>query len=121
MTAPNPQSGILSLGDALVTHTADLVDLTELWNELNEVFAAANEHHTNLARLLTSQTIDTASVVPQNVNPPDFELASKFGVPKAVGMPADTLLAGYTFHDYDVSHRASWKFLRQASRSARGL
>ena len=115
MTLPNPQAGILSQGDALVTHTADNVDLASLWNELNEVYAVANEHRTNLARLLSWPTTDTAAVVPQNSNPPEMELASEYRVPKAVGMPADTLLMGYTFHDYDVSHRASWRFLRSAT------
>jgi hypothetical protein len=115
MTAPNPQHGTLALGDALVTHTADMVDLAALWNELNEVFALANEHRTNIARLLSWPTTDTATVVPQNVNPPEFEIASEFGVPKAVGMPADTLLMGYMFRDYDVSSRASWRFIRSAS------
>lgn len=99
----------------MVTHTADLVDLAALWNELNEVFSLANEHRTNIARLLSSPTVDTATVVSQNINPPEFELASEFGVPKAVGMPADTLLMGYLLHDYDVSHRASWRFLRSAT------
>jgi hypothetical protein len=114
-TAPNPQAGILVQGSALVTHTADLVDLGALWNELNDAFTLANEHRTNIAKLLSWATTDTATVVPQNINPPEFELASELGVPKAVGMRADTLLMGYMLHDYDVSHRTSWRFLRAAS------
>lgn len=115
MTLPAPHQGILVQGSALVTHTADLVDLGNLWNELNDVFSIANEHRTNIARLLSWPTVDTATVVPQNITPPEFEMASELGVPKAVGMPADTLLMGYMFQDWDVSHRASWKFLRAAT------
>lgn len=115
MTLPTPHQGILTLGDALVTHTADMVDLNALFQELIDAFSVANEHRTNIARLLSWPTTDTATVVPQNINPPEFELATELGVPKAIGFPADTMLVGYTQHDYDLSHRASWRFLRQAS------
>ena len=113
MTAP--QQGALVQADALVTHTADMVDLGSLWNELNEAFSAANEHRTSLAQLLSWVTVDNATLVPQNISPPQFEMASELGSPKAVGMPANTLLMGFTMYDYDVSHRASWKFLRMAT------
>ncbi|HWF68631.1 MAG TPA: hypothetical protein VG187_03540 [Mycobacterium sp.] len=97
MTAPtNPQQGIATQSSALVTHTADGIDLQSLWQELNDAFSIANEHRTAIASLISYPTTDTASVVPQNINPPEFERASELGVPKAVGAPADTLLMGYT-------------------------
>jgi hypothetical protein len=37
-TLPTPHQGILALGDALVTHTADLVDLNALFQELSDAF-----------------------------------------------------------------------------------
>jgi hypothetical protein len=115
MTMPTSQSGILAQGDALVTHTADGVDLASLWNELNEAWASANEQRTAISQLLSFHTLDAASVVPQNILPPEFEVATELGVPKSIGTPADTLILGSRLIDFDVSHRASWRYLRAAS------
>ena len=115
MTAPNPQAGILSVGDALVTHTADGVDLTSLWNELTEAWDAANAQRSAISNLLSYPTTDSAAIVPQNIMPPEFELASELGVPKSIGTPADTLVLGARLLDFDLAHRASWRYLRAAS------
>ncbi|WP_165695527.1 hypothetical protein [Mycobacteroides abscessus] len=45
-----------------------------------------------------------------------FERATEHGVPKSAGTPADALLLGYTFDDYDLRTAFTWKFLRSADR-----
>ena len=44
-----------------------------------------------------------------------FEEATEFGVPRAIRPPSDVLKLGYQFKDFDISLRATWKFLRAAT------
>ena len=44
-----------------------------------------------------------------------MEEATEFGVPRAIRPPSDVLLLGYSFKDWDISLRATWKFLRAAT------
>ena len=61
-TMPTPQQGIATRGDALVTHTADGVDLASLWAALNEAFSIPNEHRTNIASLISYPALDSAVI-----------------------------------------------------------
>ena len=44
-----------------------------------------------------------------------MEEATEFGVPRAIRPPSDVLKLGYQFRDFDISLRATWKFLRAAT------
>ena len=56
-----------------------------------------------------------ADAVPQSISSDSFEEATEFGVPRAIRPPSDVLKLGYSFKDWDISLRATWKFLRDAS------
>ena len=43
-----------------------------------------------------------------------FEEASEFGEPKGIRPPKEYSLLGFTFKDFDLATRLTWKFLRDA-------
>ena len=114
-TAPNGNYGINTSGDVLVNRTADGVGLDVLWQELIDLFSLVNEERTSVINLLSFWTVQTGEAVPQNIASPSFEEATELGVPKSAATPADALLLGYTFRDYDLASRFSWRYLRDAS------
>jgi hypothetical protein len=111
-----PQYGITVRGDVLVNQTGDGVDLNHVWDEFADLLNVWNNERTRVTDLLSFQTTASGEAVPQNVAIASFEEATELGVPKAAGMPGDSLPLGYTFKDMDLAGRFSWKFLRDADR-----
>lgn len=107
--------GISTAGDVLVNQTADGVDLNDIWAEVQEVLALWNAERTSIANLLSYRTVNVADAIPQSISSDSFEEATEFGVPRAIRPPSDVLKLGYSFRDYDISLRATWKFLREAT------
>ncbi|CAN5578176.1 hypothetical protein BH09ACT7_BH09ACT7_16130 [soil metagenome] len=105
---------IQSESDALVTHTADGVNLNDLWTEANEVFRLWNQNLDSLTSLLTYRTVAPGELVLQKSGGAKFEQASEFGVPKGIG-PDPAILIGSDFNDYDVALRLSWRYVRSAT------
>ena len=68
-----------------------------------------------MTRLISYPTTVPADAVPQSVSTDSFEEATEFGVPRAIRPPSDVLKLGYTWKDWDISLRATWKFLRDAT------
>lgn len=56
-----------------------------------------------------------ADAVAQSFTSDSFEEATEFGVPRAIRPPSEVLKLGYSFPDWDIALRTSWKFLRQAT------
>lgn len=56
-----------------------------------------------------------ADVIPQSVDGESFEVATEFGIPRALSEPADYLRLAYDFQDYDLRLSATWKWLRSAT------
>lgn len=110
MGATTP-GGYSTQADALVTQTADGVDLNALWAEFQATLEIFNERRASLVNLLTFDVTDPIERVPQ-VGTVDFEDASEFGVPKAVRLEQSFFALGYDFRDYDLALRYTWKFLR---------
>ena len=73
-----------------------------------------NTERKTLTDLISFHTMNVADAVIQSISSESFEEATELGVPRAVHAPADVLKLGYTFKDYDLSMRSSWKFLRDA-------
>jgi hypothetical protein len=94
--------------------TADGVDLNAIWQEIQEVVNLYNTQRSTLADLISFHTQNVADAVVQSMTSESFEEATEFGVPRAIHAPSDVLKLGYTFKDYDLSLRSSWKFLRDA-------
>jgi len=107
--------GYATEGDVLVNKTADGVDLNQIWEEVNAVVALYNAERSAYATLLSFPTTAVAEPITQAVGSDSFEEASEFGVPSSVNQPADSLLVGYDFKDFDKATRLTWRFLRDAS------
>src|SRR5262245_57354713 len=107
--------GIATAGDVLVNQTADGVDLNLIWAEIATALELYNTERSAVARLLSYPTTVPADAVPQSIGTDSFEEATEFGVPKAIRPPAEYLKLGYTWKDYDIATRNTWKFLRDAT------
>ena len=107
--------GISTVGDVLVNQTADGVDLNDIWAEIQEALALYNTERTTVASLVSYRTVNAADAVPQSISSESFEEETEFGVPRAIRPPSDVLKLGYSFRDYDLSLRATWKFICEAT------
>lgn len=107
--------GISTAGDVLVNQTADGVDLNDIWAEVQDVLELWNAERTSIANLLCYRTVNVADAIPQSISSDSFEEATEFGVPRAIRPPSDVLKLGYSWKDMDLSLRATWKFLREAT------
>lgn len=106
------QMGIIPAGDALATHTADGVDLNEIWAELVDIFDVWNKHRTGISDLLSFRTTVPGEAVPQNISSPSFEQLTEYGVTNAAGLPAEALILGYDFRDFGLRTSFTWQALR---------
>ncbi|HTX96338.1 MAG TPA: hypothetical protein VME67_16630 [Mycobacterium sp.] len=117
-----PVYGTNQRADVLVNMTADGIDLNHLWDEFRDALDVWNAERQSVTDLLCFHTTATGEAVPQNFEVPSFEQATEYGVPKGALPPGTGLLMGYTFYDYDLAGRFSWKFLRDAdSRQVRSV
>lgn len=105
--------GYSTQADALVTQTADNVDLNAMWAEFQATLEIFNTRRTTLIDMLSFPVTDPIERVPQ-VGTVDFEDASEFGVPKGVRLVQSYFSLGYDFRDYDLGLRYTWKFLRDS-------
>jgi hypothetical protein len=97
----------------IVTTTADGIDLNAMWAEFQQTLEIYNQGRNALVALFTfsvTQLIESVPVVGESM----FEMASEFGVPKAVRPELAYQSLAYDFHDYDLATRFTWKFLRDA-------
>lgn len=107
--------GYSSLGDVLVSHTADGVDLNRIWDEAATALSMANRERSALAALISHSTINVGDAVPQTLASDNFEEASEYGEPQGIRSDPDALILGYNLKDYDLASRMTWKFLRSAT------
>lgn len=109
------RGGVSTQGDVLVNLTADGVDLNEIWAEIQQVLELYNQERKSITDLVSFRTLNVADAIAQSITSDSFEEATEFGMPRAIRPPSDVLKLGYTFKDYDISLRATWKFLREAT------
>ncbi|MFT3663321.1 MAG: hypothetical protein QM809_18735 [Gordonia sp. (in: high G+C Gram-positive bacteria)] len=107
--------GYSTEGDVLVSQTADGVDLNSIWNETAGAMSKWNQQRSALASLVSYPTVNMADAIPQTIGGDHFEVASEYGEPHGLRAEPDALILGYTFEDYDLASRMTWKFLRSAS------
>lgn len=107
--------GISTQGDVLVSQTNDGVDLNTIWAEIADALELYNTERSAVARLLSYPTTVPADAVPQSISSDSFEEATEMGVPRAIRPPSDVLKLGYSFKDWDLSLRFTWRFLRDAT------
>jgi hypothetical protein len=107
------QMGIVSTGDALVTHTIDGVDLNSVWETVVAGFEAWNQHRTQISDLLAFRTTVPGEAVPQGISSPPMERLTEYGVPNAANVPANALMLGYDFFDHGIRSSFTWQALRR--------
>src|SRR5213596_1985789 len=107
--------GISVHGDVLVSQLADGVDLNDIWAEIQDVLDLWNKKRKSVTNILNYKTVNVADAIAQSIDSDSFEEATEFGVPRAIRPPSDVLKLGYSFKDYDIALRATWKFLREAT------
>lgn len=114
-TQPTHPYGINVKGDVLVNQLADGSDLNAIYTEFADVLNVWNSERTNLTDLLKFNVTVSGEAVPQDMQTGSFEEATELGVPKSASSPT-ALPLGYTFKDFDLAGRFSWRFLRDADR-----
>lgn len=105
--------GTQSHGDVLVNKLNDGTDIGEIWDEINEAMGVYNAQRSALAGLLSYRTTRAGENVAQGVQAEFFEEATEFGVPSGISDPSYVTL-GYSWKDWDLGMRMSWKYLRAA-------
>jgi len=115
-TLPGGQNGIVPAADALVTRTSDGYDINDIWSDFRDAVEIQNTERRQIAELLSFRTLNAADVVAQNITPPNFDVATEFGVGLAVGTPAEELVLGYSFKHHTVRSAFSWQALRVMDR-----
>jgi hypothetical protein len=107
-------TGIATEGDALVSVTADGVDLNLLWNEVLSTISEWNSHRSAIQNLLSYGTTNVADAIPQSIfGDEGFDVATEFGEPTSIRTPTNHALLGYTLLDFDKATRFTWKALRR--------
>jgi hypothetical protein len=116
-TAPQ-QQGIVTHSEiapvAPVTQLKDGTDLNAVWTEFSELLAMENNEQATLTDVLTFTTDNAFEVIPQNVAVGSMDVASEMGVPKAAGIPGDTLPVGFRLDWFDKRTAYTWRFLLDA-------
>jgi hypothetical protein len=110
------QYGIGTGADALVTHSADGVDINEIWEDFGVATEIWNTERQQIADLISFRTMNAAEAVAQNVATPSFTQASEFGIGLSAGTPAEALLLGATYKHHTLRSSLSWQALRVMDR-----
>ncbi len=106
--------GIQSSDSVLVNELADGVLLSSIWSEFQSALSLYNQQRTAITNLLCYRTVNAADAVPQATGGERFEEATEYGVPRGIG-DIGYLKLGYSFKDYDLALRMTWKYLRDAT------
>ena len=104
----------ISTGGDVIRATVDGVDIGSLWAEFAATLTLRNQARDNLRALLGFTTTAAGDQVAQTTSLDDFELASEFGVPKALRTGGEILTLGFNFAWFDAGTRFTWKFLVDA-------
>lgn len=106
------RSGYMAEGDIL-THTADGVDLNELWGEFIQANTVYNEHKAGMVGILTFPVLSEIELVPQ-IGDFNFEEATEFGIPRKANTNISYYQLAYNYKDWDLGVGYTWKFLRDS-------
>lgn len=107
--------GSSTTGDSLVQVLNDGTNLNDIWAEVQAAFTEWNTERSAITSLLAFNTFVPGDAVQQSSGENSFAEASEFGEPVGVRAPANALVLGSTFKDYDLATRFTWKFLRDST------
>lgn len=109
------ERGFNERADVLV-RAADGTDLNDFWAEAQAAVAARNAQRSRIIDQLTYKVTDMAEKVTVPAGGDDFEVASEYGLPKAVRTkPGNTFWRGYDFNFYDLAVRYTWMYIAEAT------
>lgn len=106
--------GYQASDSVLVNELADGVPLGDVWADVQDALAIYNQERSAIANLLGYRTVNAGEAVPQIVSDEFFEEATEYGVPRGIG-DIGYLKLGYSFRDFDLGLRLTWKYLRDAT------
>lgn len=108
------ERGFNERADALI-RAADGTDINDFWDEANAAVNARNAQRSRIVDQLTYRVTDMAEKVTVPSGGEDFEIASEYGLPKAVKTaPGNTFWRGYDFNFYDLAVRFTWMYIAEA-------
>jgi hypothetical protein len=99
----------------VVLRTIDGRDLNDYWAWFRTSLSEWNAARDALSAVLTFDTTLPGAEVDQAFEGEDFEESSEFGVPVGLKHRPEVLTLGFSFKDYDLGKRMTWKFLRDAT------
>lgn len=111
-TQPVRQGGYASSGD-MVTHTADGVDLNDLWDIAALALEMYNEQQQTLIDLFTFPVETPVEVVPQ-IGEISFDELTEYGIPTTAQMGVEMYSMGYDLKHYGKRLGYTWMFLMDA-------
>ena len=109
---PIQQGGYASSGD-LVTHTADGVDLNDLWDTAALALEIFAEQQQSLIDLLTFPVETPVEVVPQ-IGEISFDELTEYGIPTSAQLQVEMWSMGYDLRHYGKRLGYTWMFLADA-------
>lgn len=111
-TQPVQQGGYATAAD-LVTHTADGVDLNDLWNIASAALEVYNAQKQTLIDLLTFPVETPVEVVPQ-MGEISMDELTEFGIPTSAQQQVEMWSMGYDLKFYGKRLGYTWMFLADA-------
>lgn len=114
MDVRGSERGFNERADALL-RAADGTDLNDFWDEAQAAVNLRNQQRNSIIDQLTFRVTDMAEKVTVPSGGEDFEVASEYGLPKAVKTaPGNTFWRGYDFAFYDLAVRYTWMYIAEA-------
>lgn len=106
--------GFNERADAII-RAADGTDINDFWDEAQAAVAARNAQRNRIVDALTFRVSDMSEKVTVPSGGEDFEVASEYGLPKAIRTaPGNTFWRGYDFAFFDLAVRYTWMYIAEA-------
>jgi hypothetical protein len=99
--------------DVLVRQTLDGVDYATMWRDYARAVALHNAERSAIVQFLSFPVSQPAEYVTQ-LSGAKFERATEYGEPRGIRQKPTSWWLGYTFDEYDIAERFTWKFLANA-------
>lgn len=108
------ERGFNERADVLLA-AVDGTDLNDFWDEVQAAVSARNAQRNRIVDQLTFRVTDMSEKVTVPTGGEDFEVASEYGLPKAIrSKPGNTFWRGYDFAFFDLAVRYTWMFIAEA-------
>lgn len=108
------ERGFNERADALIA-AADGTDINDFWDEAQAAVNLRNAQRNRIVDQLTFRVTDMAEKVTVPSGGEDFEVASEYGLPKAIRTrPGNTFWRGYDFAFFDLAIRYTWMYIAEA-------